>query len=116
MEVLQKITIYDLLGYTVPGTIMVGVLEVCFFSSWLFDEKYLGYICGATILLGYVLGMVIAEITSLIYEKVWKKVLAKINRPCQEGELNNLGKEVVTKALIQAGIIENGTELSLSDI
>ena len=44
MEVLQKITIYDLLGYTVPGTIMVGVLEVCFFSSWLFDEKYLGYI------------------------------------------------------------------------
>ena len=54
MEVLQKITIYDLLGYTVPGTIMVGVLEVCFFSSWLFDEKYLGYICGATILLGYV--------------------------------------------------------------
>lgn len=61
MEVLQKITIYDLLGYTVPGTIMVGVLEVCFFSSWLFDEKYLGYICGATILLGYVLGMMIAE-------------------------------------------------------
>ncbi len=119
MEVLQKITIYDLLGYTVPGTIMVGVLEVCFFSSWLFDEEYenyLGYICGVTILLGYVLGMVIAEITSLIYEKVWKKVLAKINRPCQEGELNNLGKEVVTKALIQAGIIENGTELSPSDI
>ena len=64
MEVLQKITIYDLLGYTVPGTIMVGVLEACFFSSWLFDEKYENYlvsICEATILLGYVLGMMIAE-------------------------------------------------------
>ena len=64
MEVLQKITIYDLLGYTVPGTIMVGVLEACFFSLWLFDEKYENYlvsICEATILLGYVLGMMIAE-------------------------------------------------------
>ena len=48
----------------VLGTIMVGVLEACFFSSWLFDEKYENYlvsICEATILLGYVLGMMIAE-------------------------------------------------------
>ena len=109
MEVLQKITIYDLLGYTVPGTILVGVIEMCFFYSQLFGgehKNYMGYICGVTILLGYVVGMVIAELTNVFLEhKCVKK------RFENKEELTNIGYTTILKALEKAGIMDQTSGL-----
>lgn len=104
MEVLQKVTIYDLLGYTVPGTILVGVIEMCFFYSQLFGDEYknyAGYICGATILLGYVAGMFIAELTNVFLERRCIKKLFE-----NKEELNNIGYATILKALEKAGVME----------
>lgn len=115
MEVLQKITIYDLLGYTVPGTILVGVLEICFvFSKISLQEygEYIGYICAGTILLGYAMGIAISELTGIIFPIISRLAGIDSNR-----EIENIGCPIITKALINAKIIEkNGEKLTADDI
>lgn len=69
MEVLQKITVYDLLGYTVPGTIMVYVIQICFYRNRINIDKLgqnLGYYFAVIILLGYVTGMILSEISNVL--------------------------------------------------
>ncbi len=69
MEVLQKMTLYDLLGYAVPGSCMLIILlfntENIALGNKLFTS-YAGYLVGAIILFGYVLGIAISEVTDFI--------------------------------------------------
>lgn len=72
MEVLQKITIYDLLGYTVPGSILIGIMVICFYKpdiQFLLGtyEKQWGYIFAVIILLGYVTGLVLAQFGKIFF-------------------------------------------------
>lgn len=142
MEVLQKITIYDLLGYTVPGTILVGIMEICFVLPRLSMqdcEKYIGYICAVTILMGYVTGIAISELAGMIFSiirklaeiafpkvKTWiekfplavqmlvKKIFLKIRK---SSEIENIEAAIVTTALINAKIIQGSPQpLTAKDI
>ena len=79
MELLQKLTLYDLFGYTLPGVLAV----------WLFiydgelaqmDELSLGSLC-MLVILGYVAGALITEIAEFV-ECLLKKLIpeARINK------------------------------------
>lgn len=126
MEVLQKITVYDLLGYTVPGTIMVCVIQICFCTdkvSFEIIEQHLGYYFAIIIVLGYVMGMILSEVSNILYgiinlfPKLMKKINTNINKFLGEKEeLCTVGCELVTKALIDAGVVKNNQILSEKEV
>lgn len=104
MEVLQKITLYDLLGYTVPGTIFIMVLGICLYDGNVDMKKYTdyaGYICAGVILLGYALGMVISEVTDIMY-----RIIRKLFSVSRKDEIELLGYSNVAHALKNAGAVE----------
>jgi len=68
MELLQKLTLYDLLGYTLSGIIFLWVCVSNGFLPELEQAQYTGgseYWC-ALIILGYIAGIVIAELVEFI--------------------------------------------------
>lgn len=77
MELLQKLTFYDLLGYTLPGTILLELLQ------WNIHNGRLS-ICQPTsywvmlIILGFLTGIIISEITDRVIRCV-KKVFAWVH-------------------------------------
>lgn len=111
MEILQKITLYDLLGYAVPGTILAGIAECCYFSEhvdWKNLSGYIGYICAITILLGYVIGIAISEATDLIYTFLKKQGLFKMSNAF-------LDYTVIAAALEKAGAITDRNSIKSID-
>lgn len=60
MELLQKLTLYDLLGYTIPGTLAVW-LYACDGDLMMMNEFSLGTL-GLLVIMGYVTGAMITEI------------------------------------------------------
>lgn len=74
MELLQKLTLYDLLGYTLPGITFLWV----FISNGFLPELEQAQNDGAVfwcalIILGYITGIVIAEATELL-GKIFEKI------------------------------------------
>ena len=70
-EVIQKITLYDLLGYTVPGTILVSVYFYLFYLKDHLDlitkyGQFAGYLFAALIVSGYICGLAIAEVFAIL--------------------------------------------------
>lgn len=119
MEVLQKITIYDLLGYTVPGSILVAVMEICFCEQKIelmlsTYEKQFGYICAITILLGYVMGMALAQLGKAIFGSY--HFIANKCKKKKKSEAECIGKEKIRKALIKSGLdkkqLQNETDVN----
>lgn len=112
VEVLQKITLYDLLGYAVPGTILVGVIGVSFLSGEPDLEKYAdyaGYICAAGILIGYVLGIAISEVTDIIC-----KVLKK-GKYFKKNDINIPDYTIIAENLEKAGAIRDKNSINSMD-
>ncbi len=72
-SLIEKITLYDLLGYSIPGSILIGMAGSayliknnryqCFYDTY---KDSFGYLFSALLVLGYVAGMLIAEITDII--------------------------------------------------
>lgn len=122
MEVLQKITVYDLLGYTVPGSVLIAVIQICFHDGIVDLSKYgkhLGYYVAVIILLGYITGLILSEVSSILNAiiifllKPFKKGLDKFKKIIfDEEELSTIGCKKATEALVAAGIIKKGTKLS----
>lgn len=76
MEILQKVTLYDLLGYAVPGTCLLTIILGVYIygaDNVVLQKDYAGYICGLIILFGYIIGIVISEVTDVILEKFIKQ-------------------------------------------
>lgn len=115
MEIVQKITIYDILGYTFPGIILIGALIVRYHCKFVFVNFDNGYVIAFIVILGYALGMVNAQLSKLMEWFV---------KQCKDGdnestkkEIDRLGCATITKAMKKAGIIEpNRKELSRKEI
>lgn len=112
-NIIEKITLYDLLGYTVPGTILLSIWgyvylvsinqEVRFFICY---RNYAGYLLAALVVLGYVIGIAMSEITYIVAGKIEKMKWFK-----SENEINKIGHTVIARALKQAGMISNENEI-----
>lgn len=108
MEVLQKITIYDLLGYTVPGSILIGIMVICFYKpdiQFLLGtyEKQWGYIFAVIILLGYVTGLVLAQFGKIFFCP-FNFFMYKWRGRDKHNEAVRLGKDRIKEALIKSGV------------
>lgn len=105
MELLEKITLYDILGYTLPGGIVIYILNDYSLRS---DLSTFGIIAFFT--MSFLLGMLISQIIG------W---LTKWILNCKKVKLymwKEVGLEVsnVSNALLRAGIIEKAIEDSES--
>lgn len=119
MDIIQKITIYDILGYVFPGSILVVAVLYRFASGLLFSNMDNGYFIALILIIGYAIGMVISEIAKIIEYVVNGDPQYKIdvdNRDNRD-EIDNIGVEKVVQALRNAGLIEkNKCNLSKEEI
>lgn len=113
MEVLQKITLYDLLGYAVPGTVLVIGAGACMLGETedmsLYGD-YAGYISAGIILLGYILGIAISEMSEFLGSFIKKTTWFQ-----KKKRAGNLDKEVVADALEKAGVLKNKSDALSSE-
>lgn len=113
MEILQKVTLYDLLGYAVPGTCLLTViLGICVYGSdVVFQTDYVGYLCGIIILFGYVIGIAISEVTDAFL----KRFLKKTNWFKTDQKDLEVRPEVLAAALEKAGLKQAVLEMTNQD-
>lgn len=103
MELLQKLTLYDLLGYAVPGSVMLFV-----WSSPELDVLLTGGVINAGIflVLAFIVGIMISEIASwlkcaidaLTRKRQWERISRK----------SDFTREKVEHALVNAHVINQG--------
>lgn len=110
MELLQKLTLYDLVGYALPGTIFWCL------TYWdeinnklpLTEEGSLkGWVL--LILIGYVTGILISEIA----ERILKKIPARVTIQEFMGELA-ISEDAMSVALKKANILSDGEKMNAS--
>lgn len=110
-EVIQKITLYDLLGYTIPGTILVSVSIYLFYFKDLLNlitnyDQFAGYLFAALIVSGYICGLAIAEVFAILFSlPVKSKWFSKGNG------IEDIGYDIISDALTRAGILKNSTRI-----
>ena len=116
MDIIQKITIYDILGYVFPGSILVVAVLYRFASGLLFSNMDNGYFIALILIIGYAIGMVISEIAKII-EYVDPQYKIDVENSDNRDEIDNIGVEKVVQALRNAGLIEkNKCNLSKEEI
>lgn len=103
MELLQKLTLYDLLGYAVPGSVLLAVLRPSEIQNLLKG----GVINAAIfIVLAFIAGIMISEIT------YWfKRVIDKCTGKRQWEAISRktaLTREKIEHALVNAHVIDYG--------
>lgn len=99
MELLEKITLYDLLGYTVPGAVLLFVISGLNFQA---DLSLFAIIAFGVA--SYLVGNLLSEVTYYIVALIWKN--KKIRSAMYlESELEELemSERVVSNALKKAG-------------
>ncbi len=114
MEILQKLTLYDLLGYALPGGVLLMVygqenLDV------LFDEGAKGWIL--LLLFGFLVGVAICEIMQCV-ESLWNKFLSdkQWSKICKKYSLTaeRMGQALKNARIIQASDT-NANNISLEE-
>lgn len=113
-NIIEKITLYDLLGYTLPGTVLVGAWscaylisagwELCSFAEC---KDYAGYILAALLVSGYAIGIALSEVTYLC-----SKWIEKTEWFQNGNEIDKIGYTVIAEALANAGLIQKTNETS----
>lgn len=109
---IEKITLYDLLAYTLPGSILLVVV----LSKWekeIFDilikyKDYKGCLVLLFIAIGYICGIMVSELSrwlNIMYTFIAKKVL-HIKKPC------NLEEKMIAKALVNAQLVEDASTIT----
>lgn len=110
-SILEKITLYDLLGYALPGNLLIGVIVARILASDNEDclmianilKDYTGYFVFLLIISGYIVGIIISEISRILLSGMEKKL--------DEGLFNeqNLGipDEIIKKRLVTAGVMKD---------
>lgn len=104
MDLLQKFTLYDLLGYTVPGCILIwvcGESGIKWFS-WVKDTGEAGtWTIFMLLCLGYILGIVMAEFMEWILRKT-----GGLKISLEAFEKYNVNDNRIRQALQNAGMID----------
>lgn len=115
---IEKITLYDLLAYTLPGSLLlVAVLikwEKEIFDILIKYKDYKGCFVLLFIAIGYICGIMVSEISrwfSIMYAFVAKKIF-HVKEPC------NLDGKVIATALVNAKLVEdvNTTAVPVSEV
>ena len=110
MDLLQKLTLYDLLGYTLPGCILLTFCGSEMMPYWLMQngehENEIFFAIFAFISCGYILGIMIAECMSWILKKAGKLEISR-----KAFETYHVDKERICQALEKADILCGGSNL-----
>lgn len=96
MELLQKITLYDILGYTFPGCTLLYIWNYSEIGKAKQDSFFF---IGMFLVLGYLLGIVISEAGTVLcdsLEGTFNKDLSKMEKT---------PLDVIEKAFLKAGLI-----------
>lgn len=104
MDLLQKITLYDLLGYALPGCVLLWLwrgLDICAMG----EVSLVGVI--VFVGLGYLLGILISEMANLAL-RAWKRSRAAKRSIEERMQLN---PSAIKKALRGAGVLPKRTQL-----
>lgn len=104
MELLQKLTLYDLLGYTLPGCLLVYLLNY----ANLFDivascEEYSIHISISILILGYIVGIMISEIMRWVLDIIFSEKV-EWKRICERYHIahDNIGNALFNAKLINS--------------
>lgn len=105
MELLQKITLYDILGYTFPGCTLLYIWNYSKISE-VRQESF--FFIGMFLVLGFVLGIIVSEsgviLCDCLAEKFEKNFIDNIKIPL----------DVIERAFLKSGIISvTSTDFSL---
>lgn len=118
---IEKITLYDLLGYTVPGSIFLGMIGFTYAmikgnmqSIYCTYKDSLGYFFTVLLILGYVTGMLISEITEILLGISRDSISFELKQDLKDKKLN---ERQVEQALKTAGYMKQGDQIrSLDDV
>ncbi len=112
-SLIEKITLYDILGYCIPGSILIGLSGAAFLlenggykSFYDTYKESIGYGLLVLLVLGYVAGMLIAEITDIII----RSCKETLNYDVKE-ELRVIDFKCVEQALKKAKYISKDMKL-----
>ncbi len=116
---IEKITLYDLLGYALPGSILLGILSfTCMMIQGNMKSLYdmykdaVGYFFIILLILGYVAGMLMSEITDKIkncFDEPLKMDMSQYLRD------NHLNCRQVGQALANAGYVKKEEEIQSAE-
>lgn len=116
---IEKITLYDLLGYALPGSILLGAAAfICMKINGNIQSMYsmykeaLGYFFMVLLVLGYVTGMLIAEITDWMIQFFKESLFLDTEQYFREKNLNYVQIEQTLK---KAGYLKNGDRILGAD-
>ena len=105
----EKITLYDLVGYAIPGTLLlcVGMKDI-FIAAYEKDiiKDYTLYVALITLILGYCVGVISSSFVLLISEKILRGRFRTKNV-----EFYKIGYEAIAKALRQAGVMQEDKKI-----
>lgn len=105
MELLEKITLYDILGYTFPGGITLYIL-----NKYNFEQKFSTFGIIIFIVMSFLVGVLISEIASWFFTKLFSQRKKFQNKIWKK---TGLDCSVIAKALKNSGSIED--ENSIND-
>ena len=108
MELLQKMTLYDLLGYALPGTSLIFFLQ---YDSWILSNEEMSFDIFVFLVLlttGYLVGIMISELMRILLgvffdeEKEWENICSQ----------NVITVTQIVEALKRAKIINDSEKIS----
>lgn len=112
---IEKITLYDLLGYALPGSILLGILSfTCMIIQGNMKSLYdmykdaVGYFFIVLLILGYVAGMLMAEITDKIKNCFDDSLRMDMSQYLRD---NHVNCRQVGQALSNAGYVKKAEEI-----
>lgn len=123
-SVIEKITLYDILVYLLPGSLIIlSLIHVYFLKSNIGIEKvladYSGLLVYAFIVLSFLCGVLLSEVgywAFAILDKIVKRVKGKENGRIQDGNKNRnsdkwpVSDELIKKALVKGHILSEENE------
>lgn len=101
MELLQKITLYDLLGYTFPGCTLLYIWN---YSEICNTKQDSFFFIGMFVVLGYLLGIAVSEFGAVLRDILGIRIKKNLN-----GKVK-IPLEIIKKAFLNAGFISKINE------
>lgn len=100
----EKITLYDFVGYLIPGAVAEGVIILFLLRDIAIPMKVwdsLGYLLLVFVVVAYIMGVVLSEVSGKIANFCIDNDLF-----CSQSDVVPCGSKKVTEALQNAGVIE----------
>lgn len=120
MDLIKNLTLYDLLGYTFPGVILLEVIQ---FHIDVFGKISVdGILAG---ILGFVMGIVMAEFMDFIVTAVrgiHRRIRSRNHKLPDAGPLQKccetigITREMLTRKLVESGMLPEGMKPSFGEM